>query len=63
MKQRIQVTRRIPRRVPIADAYIVPEAERVLNVGLIHAVPAIDVPAIQEGAYERYIERTRKGGR
>jgi hypothetical protein len=62
MKNRVQVVRRVPRRVPIAEAYIVPEAERVLNVGLIHAAPSIDVHAIKEGAYERYIERTRKRG-
>ena len=63
MKNRIRITRRVPRRVPIAEAYVVPEADRALNLGLIHAAPSIDVNAIQEGAYERYIERTRKGGR
>ena len=63
MKNRVQVVRRVPRRVPIADAYAVPEAERFLNVGLIHAASAIDVTAIQEGAWQRYTERTRKGGR
>jgi len=63
MKNRIQVTRRVPRRVPIAEAYVVPEAERFLNVGLIHAAPSIDVTAIQEGAWQRYVERTRKGSR
>jgi hypothetical protein len=60
MKTRIKVTQRVARRIPIAEAYAVPEAQRFLNVDLIHAVPAIDVNAIQEGAWERYVERTRK---
>jgi len=60
MRKQIRVVRRTSPRVPIAEVYGVPEAERFLNVALVHATPDIDVPAMQEGAYQRFVERERK---
>lgn len=59
MRRRIQVPT-LARRVPILDVYAVPEAGRSLNVGLLHATPEIDVHAMQEAAYVRFIADQKK---
>lgn len=60
MRRRIQVPRPLARRVPILDVYAVPEAGRMLNIALLHATPEIDVHAMQEAAYQRFVADQRK---
>jgi hypothetical protein len=59
LEMRVRFVRRVARRVPITDVYTLPEAERVLNVGLLHAAPEIDVAEIQHGAWKRFIDKRR----
>ena len=60
MRTRMRVTKRVARRVPIVEVYGVPDAGRFLNVALLHATPEIDVGAMQEGAWKRFVARTKK---
>ena len=60
MKTRMLVSERVARRVPIVEVYGVPDAGRFLNVALLHATPEIDVGAIQDGAWKRFVARTKK---
>jgi hypothetical protein len=57
---RLKVVQRVPRRVPIADVYGVPDAGRFLNVALLHATPDVDVGSMKEAVWARFVERTNR---